>query len=169
MDARSKRTFSHSRIRWIAIAMTAWAWVIEIVVLTKFRGQPLSHAATVAAVAALGGLITWAIYHATSRRDDGMAIFIRALGALNGQNSLSLRAAVVAQIASGVAALDGKGDGKADGTNIIALAVCRLEALSSSRSRDLFLPSPFSASLHARERFHAGMLTLLEAAPVGHF
>ena len=39
MDASSKRTFSHSRIRWIAIAITAWAWVIEIVVLTEFRGQ----------------------------------------------------------------------------------------------------------------------------------
>ena len=116
--------------------------VPEIVVLRKFRGQPLSHAATVAAVAALGGLITWAIYHAISRRDDGMAIFVLALGALNGQNSLSVRAAVVAQIASGLAALDGKGDE----TNIIAPAVSRLEVLSSSRSCDLLLPSPFSAS-----------------------
>ncbi len=53
--------------------MTAWVWAIEIVVRAKFRGQPLSHAATVAAVAALGGLIAWAIYHAISRRNDGMA------------------------------------------------------------------------------------------------
>ena len=58
--------------------MTPWAWVIGIVVLTQSRGQPLSHAAMVAAVGAFGGLITWAIYHAISSRDDGMAIFIFA-------------------------------------------------------------------------------------------
>jgi hypothetical protein len=103
--ARSKRTCSHSQIRWMAIAMTPWAWVIGIVVLTQRRGQPLSDAATVAAVGALGGLITWAIYHAISRRDDGLAFFIFALVALNMQDTLSVREAVVAQIAMGLATL----------------------------------------------------------------
>jgi hypothetical protein len=105
VGARSKRTCSHSQIRWMAIAMTPWAWVIGSVVLTQSRGQPLPHAATVAAVGAFGGLITWAIYHAISRRDDGLAIFIFALCAVTTQDTLSVREAVVAQIAMGLATL----------------------------------------------------------------
>ena len=105
MGTGSKRTSSHSQIRWTAIAMTPYAWVIGILVLTQSRGQPLSHAAPVAAVAAFGGLITWTIYHAISRRDNGMAIFILALCALIMADIRSVREAVVSQIAMGLAAL----------------------------------------------------------------
>jgi hypothetical protein len=63
----------------MAIAMTPWARVIGIVILTQFRGRPLSHAATVAGDGALRGLITWAIYHAISGRVDEIAIFVFAL------------------------------------------------------------------------------------------
>ena len=105
MAARSKSTSSHSQIRWMAIAMTLWSWVIGIVFLTQSRRLPLSQAAAVAAVSCLGGLITWAIYHAISRRDDGMAFFIFALGGLVRQDTLSVSAAVVMQIAMGLGAL----------------------------------------------------------------
>ena len=53
-----------------------------------------------AAVGALGGLISWAIYHAISGRDDGLGIFILALGPLNRPAILSLRAAVAAEVVS---------------------------------------------------------------------
>jgi hypothetical protein len=58
------------------------------------------HAATVAAVGALGGLISWAIYHAISGRDDGLGIFIVSLGVLNQPAILSLRAAVAVEVVS---------------------------------------------------------------------
>jgi hypothetical protein len=103
---KSKHTCSHSQIRWLAVWMTPCTWVIGIVVLTQSRGHPLSHAATVAAVGAIGGLITWAIYHAITRRDNGMAIFIVALCALsNTRDTLSVKEVVVLQIAMGLATL----------------------------------------------------------------
>ena len=105
MGAGSKGTCSHSQIRWMAIAMTPWSWVIGIVVLTQRLGQPLSHAAMVAAVGALSGLITWAIYHAISRRNDGLGLFIIALVNAVNMQDLSVRAAVVVQIAVGLAIL----------------------------------------------------------------
>lgn len=86
----------------MAIAMTLWSWVIGIVLLTQSRGLPLSQAAAVAAVAALGGLITWAIYHAISRQDDGMGLFIFALCALIMADAQTVEAAVALQIAIGV-------------------------------------------------------------------
>lgn len=98
MGAGSKPTCNRSQLRSMTIAMTPSTWVIGIVVLTQFRGQPLPHAAMVAAIGALGGLITWAIYHAISRRDDGAGIFIVALGVLSSPDTLSLKAAVGIEI-----------------------------------------------------------------------
>jgi hypothetical protein len=40
VGARSKLTCSHSQIRWTAIAMTPWAWVIGILFLTQFHCFP---------------------------------------------------------------------------------------------------------------------------------
>jgi hypothetical protein len=105
VGASSKNTSSHAPIRWMAVAMTPWTWVVGIVLLTQFRGQPLLHAAMVAAVGAFGGLITWAIYHAISRRDDGMAIFILAGCALITPYTMSVMEAVLRQIAMSLAAL----------------------------------------------------------------
>jgi hypothetical protein len=104
VGATSKRTCGHSQIRWTAIGATPWTWVTGIVVLTQFYGQPLSHAAIVGAVGAISGLITWAIYHAISRRDDGIIIFAFALSAATRDHS-SVKQAVVAVIATGLATL----------------------------------------------------------------
>jgi drug/metabolite transporter (DMT)-like permease len=47
--------------------------------MTQHDGLPLTQAATIAVVGALGGLMCWALYHAISRRDDGLLISIMAL------------------------------------------------------------------------------------------
>jgi len=100
VGAKSRQTTSRSEIRWMAIAMAPFMWVVGTVAITQARGHPLPQAATVAAVGAPGGLIAWAIYHALSRRNDGLAIFILALGVQNHTAILSLRGAVAVQIVS---------------------------------------------------------------------
>ena len=81
MGAETKPTSTRSRIRRIAILLTLYAWLIGVVRMTFFDGQPLPRAAAVAAMLSLGGLVVWAIYHVLSRRNDGSAFFIMAFSA----------------------------------------------------------------------------------------
>jgi hypothetical protein len=78
VKAEGQLIAGRNQIRWMAIWVAAWLWVFEIYVLAQVRGQTLAGAATIAAATALGGLIAWAIYHALSRRNDGLMIFILA-------------------------------------------------------------------------------------------
>jgi hypothetical protein len=91
MSAQRKPISARNRIRKTAIWVTAWCWVIEIYVIAQVRGQTLAGAATIAAANALGGLIAWAIYHAISRRNDGLMIFIFAfLGTVPRSDQIAL-------------------------------------------------------------------------------
>jgi hypothetical protein len=64
------------RIRWQAIGLATWIWVIGMYVLAQVRGQTLAGAATIAAATTLGGLIVSAIYLAITRRYEGWALFM---------------------------------------------------------------------------------------------
>ena len=81
MGAKSGSMTTRPQIRWMAIVMTPWAWVLGTVMSVQFYGQTLNRGAIVAAVGALGALLAWASYHAISRRNDGLAIFIVVLSA----------------------------------------------------------------------------------------
>ncbi len=81
MGAKARPTITRARIRRIALWMTPWAWVVGTAIIALVDKQSVLRAAAVAAVGALGGLIVWAIYHAISGRNDGLAIFIMALTA----------------------------------------------------------------------------------------
>ena len=100
VGTKSKRTCTSSEIRWMAIVMTPWMWVVGSVILMLYGGQPLHHAVPIGAMGALGGLIAWAIYHGISHRNDGLGIFIMALVAQNQPAIRTLRAAVAIQIIS---------------------------------------------------------------------
>ncbi len=79
MRESDKATAGKSRIRWVALAQAATQWLLGLYALAQTRGQTLSGEAILAAAAAVGGLIAWAIYHAISRRNDGLVILMMAL------------------------------------------------------------------------------------------
>jgi hypothetical protein len=63
----------------VALSWTAMSWVIVTVMLMAMQGESLPRAATFGSVAAIGGLILWALYHGISGRNDGLASFIVAM------------------------------------------------------------------------------------------
>jgi hypothetical protein len=75
----AKSTALQPDIRWSAVWMTAVVWVIGTVMITRLQGQTVARAAALAGLSALGGLVAWMIYHAISRRNDGLAIIMTAL------------------------------------------------------------------------------------------
>jgi hypothetical protein len=54
-------------------------WVVVAVMLMASHGGSLPRAAAFASLAAIGGLILWALYQAISGRNDGLASFIMAI------------------------------------------------------------------------------------------
>jgi hypothetical protein len=68
--------------------MTALTWLSGTVGFSQFHSQSLTRAATVAAVRAVGALVVWSVYIATSRQKDGserilLAIFLVGLVSLS--------------------------------------------------------------------------------------
>jgi hypothetical protein len=76
VKAEGQLIAARPRIRWQAIGLAAWSWVIGIYVLAQVRGQTLAGAATIAAATALGGLIVSAIYLAITPQYNGWALFM---------------------------------------------------------------------------------------------
>jgi hypothetical protein len=69
-------------IRRLAIWSSAVMWFIGTA-SGLVRGLNVANAATLGGMIALGGLVAWLIYHALSRRNNGIAIFgVAAIGAL---------------------------------------------------------------------------------------
>jgi hypothetical protein len=56
--------------------MTPWCWVIGTGMMMVRHRETFARAASFGLVGAIGGLISWAAYHAISRRNDGFGAFI---------------------------------------------------------------------------------------------
>src|SRR3954462_10668459 len=87
VGAKSSSITTRSQIWWMVSVMTASTWLSGTVGISQFHAQSLTGAATVAAVRAVGGLLVWWVYIATSRRNDGserilLAIFLVGLVSL---------------------------------------------------------------------------------------
>jgi len=69
-------------VRWMAGSVTAATWFVGTA-SWLVRGLNVADAATLGGMSALGGFLAWLIYHALSRRNNGIAIFgMAAIGAL---------------------------------------------------------------------------------------
>ncbi len=70
-------------MRWFAVSISAATWFIGTL-CALVRGLNVADSVALGGMSALGGLLAWLIYHALSRRNDGLAIFIVAfVGALS--------------------------------------------------------------------------------------
>ena len=79
MVAKANSTNPRSDIRRVAIRMTPLVWTFAMIGMMGFQGFQWPRAAAIASMIAIGALVAWFIYHAISRRDDGLAIFIITL------------------------------------------------------------------------------------------
>ena len=60
----------------MAIWTTSLVWVVGTLAMAIVVGQTPARAAAVAALTSLDGLIAWIIYHAISRRNDGLLLIM---------------------------------------------------------------------------------------------
>ena len=64
-------------MKWFAVSISAATWCIGTL-CALVRGLNVADSVALGGISALGGLLAWLIYHALSRRNDGLAILIVA-------------------------------------------------------------------------------------------
>ena len=72
------RETTQTTIWTMAFAVTVLTWVVTFCAAFAARGGPISFAIAVSSIYAGGGLLASALYHAVSRQNNGIAIFIGA-------------------------------------------------------------------------------------------
>lgn len=95
MKAKRQSPITRRQLLCVAIGMTLGCWVIAAAMPALIHHRPISRAAAVGVVAALGGLVNWVSYRITTRsqRIDGLAAFIVAMVVTTGghRDNLSLQ------------------------------------------------------------------------------
>jgi hypothetical protein len=90
MKTATNRTPSSTRaeMRYLAIAVSVMNWAMGTVMLVQSQRQAFARPALPAGISALGGLLAWAVYHAVSRRNDGLIIVMGGLATTMGLRDL---------------------------------------------------------------------------------
>ncbi|MFO0949897.1 MAG: hypothetical protein U0835_01850 [Isosphaeraceae bacterium] len=83
VGAKPGHTTESAQIRRMALWMAFNMCVFSTAMTVWLHGQSVPRVAAVAGVTAFGGLVVWEVYHAISRRNGGMLIFLSVFSVTN--------------------------------------------------------------------------------------